>query len=103
VSADVGTPEQDAAYEAWVEDEGRQWVVFLAYYSRRPKALFAMNHRDAMAFCSDERTRGRNWMACHARIEGWQDKGKVPAKYRMKDTGKLDHVIEELGLTKIPI
>ncbi len=98
------TPEEDAAYEEWVEDSGRLWVVFLArFQTRRPRALFAMSHRDAMAFCSDERTKGRNWMACHARIEDWQDRGKVPAKYRMEDTGQLDHVIEELGLTKIPL
>lgn len=98
------TPDEDAAYEEWVEDGGRLWVVFLARFrSKRPRALFVMNHRDAMAFCSDERTKGRNWMACHARVEDWQDKGKVPEKLRLKDNGMLDGVIEELGLTKIPL
>lgn len=97
------TPEEDAAYEEWVEDGGRLWVVYLAYYSGRPKALFAMSRRDAMAFCSDKRTKGRHWMACHTRLEDWQEKGEVPAKLKMKDNGSLDPVIDELGLTKIPI
>jgi hypothetical protein len=95
--------EEEAVYEDWLEDGGRLWVVALAYRSvgRRAKALFAMSHRDAVALCSDPRSAGRGWMAIHAPLEGWQEKGKVPAGWRIKDSGKLDGLIEELGLTKL--
>lgn len=98
----VNNPEEDLAYEEWVEDGGRLWIVGLAYAAqgRRAKALFAMNHRDAMALCSDDRSAGRGWMAFHARFEDWGDNGKVASRFKMKDTGKLDDLIEELGLTK---
>ncbi|GLJ62221.1 hypothetical protein GCM10017576_23510 [Microbacterium barkeri] len=99
------TPEEDAAYEEWLEDGGRLSVIFLAYksISRRPKALFAMSRRDAIALCMDKGSAGQGWMVCHTRLENWEINGKVPTRSRMKDTGKLDPIIEELGLTKIPL
>ena len=106
MSGEIGTPEEEVAWEEFLEGGGRRWVVALAYGrkpGRRPKALFTMSHRDARSLCSDERTKGRGWMAFMARLEDWQEKGVVPAKYRIKDTGRLDPIIEELGLTKIPL
>lgn len=99
------TPEEDAAYEEWLEDGGRLSVIFLAYKAvgSRPKALFAMSRRDAIALCMDKRSAGRGWMVCHTRLENWEIDGKVPDRCRIKDTGKLDPAIEELGLTKIPL
>ncbi|MFB6489555.1 hypothetical protein P2A57_23600 [Xanthomonas perforans] len=100
------TPEEDAAYEEWLEDGGRLSVVFLAYgpiSTRRPKALFAMSRKDAIALLMDKRSKGRGWMVCHTRLKNWEVDGKVPDRSRIKDTGKLDPIIEELGLTKIPL
>ncbi|MGW9021110.1 hypothetical protein ACWGOE_06465 [Leucobacter chromiiresistens] len=100
------TPEEDAAYEEWLEDGGRLSVIFLAYgpiSTRRPKALFAMSRRDAIALLMDRRSKGRGWMVCHTRLENWEIDGKVPDRSRIMDTGRLDPIIEELGLTKIPI
>lgn len=100
------TPEEDAAYEEWLEDGGRLSVIFLAYgpiSTRKPRALFAMSRRDAIALCMDKRSKGRGWMVCHTRLENWEINGKVPDRERLKDTGRLDPAIEELGLTKIPL
>lgn len=100
-TSDVATPEEEAAYEEWLDD-GRLWIVALGYrvVGRRARALFAMSHRDAMALCSDPRSAGRNWRAIHAPIDHWQEKGRVPAKWRLTDSGRFDELIEELGLTK---
>ena len=100
------TPEEDAAYEEWLEDGGRLSVIFLAYgpiSTRRPKALFAMSRRDAIALLMDKRSKGRGWMVCQTRLENWVVNGKVPDRSRIKDTGRLDPIIEELGLVKIPL
>lgn len=100
------TPEEDAVYEEWLADSGRLSVIFLAYgpiSTRRPKALFAMSRREAIALLMDKRSKGRGWMVCHTRLENWEINGKVPARSRIRDTGKLDPIIEELGLTKIPL
>lgn len=96
---------EEAAWEEFLEDGGRLRVIALAYKNggRRPKALFAMSFRDARALCTDPRTKGQGWMAFFDLLEGWQTKGRVPAGYRIKDTGKLDGIIDDLGLTKIPI
>lgn len=105
MSEAVGTWEEEAAWQSWVEDEGRLWAIVLSRKSvaTRAKVLFAMNHRDAMALCSDARTKGQGWRIVHSRLENWQEKGRVPDKHTAKDTGRLDPVIEELGLTKIPL
>lgn len=42
-------------------------------------------------------------MTVFAPIEEWQVDGAIPAQARIEDTGKLDGLIEELGLTKYAI
>lgn len=75
-------------------------IVLAGKLSGKPRALFAMSHEDAMALCSDPRSKGQNWMTVFASIEEWQTDGTIPARLKLKDSGKLDELIEELGLTK---
>ncbi|MGO4488249.1 hypothetical protein [Microbacterium sp. 2RAF4] len=62
-----------------------------------------MSQEDAIALCSDPRSKGPRWMTVFAPIEEWQVDGAIPAQARIEDTGKLDGLIEELGLTKYAI
>jgi len=78
-------------------------IVLARKLSGKPRALFAMSREDAMALCSDPRSKGQGWMTVFAPIEEWQTDGEIPARLKLKDSGKLDELIEELGLTKCPI
>ncbi|MFD6816320.1 hypothetical protein ACFWCH_05365 [Microbacterium sp. NPDC060132] len=75
-------------------------VILIARKLSRPKALFGMSEEDAMALCSDPRSKGQRWMTVFAPIEEWQVNGAIPTRAKIEDTGKLDGLIKELGLTK---
>jgi hypothetical protein len=80
-------------------------MIVLSYESpgRRAKAIFAMSHDDAMALCSDPRSKGKRWMTVFSPVEDWSDDGVVPSRFKTRDTGALDALIEDLGLVKYPI
>lgn len=78
-------------------------VIVLAHKLSRPGVLFGMSDDDAVALCSDPRSKGRRWMTAFAPVEEWQVSGAIPARAKIEDTGKLDPIIEDLGLTKYEI
>lgn len=70
-----------------------------------PRIVFGMSLDDAKALCSDSRTSWKQSMAIWSHLSsfngGFQG-DSISLKRVVKDTGSMDDVIEELGLTVIP-
>lgn len=65
-------------------------------------AKFAMSREDAMKFCSDERTHGKDWAFFWTSAKNYFIHNTNPNRMeKWKDNGMTDEVIADLGLTKI--
>lgn len=66
------------------------------------KAVYVMDEKDAIKFCSSDKTKGHSgtkWMMCWDYIESFIDeKGFLNPKKFIKDDGRFDALILELGI-----
>lgn len=71
--------------------------IYLAQFHSRSgienRLLLTCSLDDAKKFCSDDRTRGIKWMAIFNKLPE-----RLTAKNFIKDDGRFDEVIEELGI-----